>query len=178
MKTAPDQPPKPLSEQARAQAETVLQAAREELTRADGKASLLLASTGVVIGALLAALLAGSWQPSDISNGIEWLWWLGVAAAAAAVGCLGKAVYPNTNYRGSTPDVIAFFGDVTATPETQLRERLEHAVTRDADAALLDQLSAVSSIVDTKYWHTKTAIWLLAVGSALCALAVLLDLVV
>ena len=37
----------------------VLAATREQLTGADGKASLLLASAGVGAGALLAAALAG-----------------------------------------------------------------------------------------------------------------------
>ncbi|MBG6184699.1 hypothetical protein IWX65_002677 [Arthrobacter sp. CAN_A214] len=47
--------------------------AREELARADGKASTLLAAIGVVIGPIVAAAFGGSWHSRDLDNNIEWL---------------------------------------------------------------------------------------------------------
>lgn len=50
----------------------ILGEAREELARADGKAGLLLAAAGVVVGALLAGLLAKDWDPTSLHDRIEW----------------------------------------------------------------------------------------------------------
>lgn len=158
-----------------AQANTVLAAAREELTRADGKASLLLAVIGVVMGALLAALLAGSWDPSQLSNAVEWLWWLGVLAAVAGVAALGFAVYPRTRPKGLRPTMIAYFGDVVATPASDLEALLEETAKSPRDGAL-DQLRQVSGIVHRKYQAIRVALWALAGGAIACGVAVLINL--
>lgn len=163
-----------LDDAAAEHAKVVLAAAREELTRADGKASVLLASAGVVIGALTAALLAGTWDPSDLWNGIEWVWWVGVASAAVAVGALGYAVYPRTTYRGTIPGTIAYFGDVVATPRRRLEARLQ-STGANGHVALLDQLVAVSVIVDRKYRALQLALWCLAVAGLACVSAVLVS---
>src|ERR1035441_6347411 len=73
---------------------------REELTRADSKAALTLAATGVVIGALLAGLFGGKWTPFDLNSKIQWLWWLGVGSAALGVFSIAAAVYPRIRRRG------------------------------------------------------------------------------
>src|SRR5262245_8921031 len=61
----------------------LLKEAREELARADSKAALLLAATGVAVGALLAGLIGGKWMPFSLDNRVEWLWWFGVASVAS-----------------------------------------------------------------------------------------------
>src|SRR5690242_8638023 len=72
----------------------LLKDTREELARADSKAALLLAGTGVVVGAVLAGLLGGRWTPFSLDNRVEWIWWLGVGSAAAGIFSIAAAVYP------------------------------------------------------------------------------------
>jgi hypothetical protein len=69
----PRQDPDPALEAAR----VLLIDGRTELSRIDTKASILLASAGIVGGSVINALLAEDWLPFEIHNGAEWLWWLG-----------------------------------------------------------------------------------------------------
>jgi hypothetical protein len=59
--------------------------AREELNRADGKASIPLAAFGVAAGVFAAAILGGDWTPRDLNRPWEAIWWVGCAIFAAAV---------------------------------------------------------------------------------------------
>ena len=152
----------------------LLAEAREELTRADSKAALLLASVGVVVGALLAALLAQSWSPFDLPGSVSWLWWIGAASVAVAVVALARAVYPSTSYRSSRPGFIGFFGDVVATPDADVESTLEATAQNPRDV-VVDQLTAISAIVDRKYRAIQIALWALAAGAVLCLLAVLIN---
>lgn len=87
---------------------TILREAREELARADGKASILLAAIGVVIGAIFAAILGGSWRPHHLDNNIEWLWWVGAVVGLAGATVFGSAVFPRTTYRSKRrPGIVA-----------------------------------------------------------------------
>lgn len=160
---------------ARLYAAAVLDNAREELDRADKKASILLAGTGVAIGALLSGLLAGSWAPSMLDNKVEWMWWLGVACAAAAVGALGCAVFPRISRPKERRQLIAYFGDVVAFPDhDDLRNALVASAVADLDR-LTDQLSAVSSIVQLKYRLIQAALWLLLAAALLAIASVLIN---
>jgi hypothetical protein len=154
----------------------VLDATREELDRADKKAAILLAGTGVAIGALLSGLLAGSWTPSMLDNKVEWAWWLGVILAAAAVGALGSAVFPRISRPGNR-DLVAYFGDVQAYPKhADLKAALIESSRLDLDR-LTDQLSAVSAIVQRKYCLIQWALWLLLAAASLDVCSVLAGLV-
>ena len=156
-------------------AEDILRESREELSRADAKAALLLAAAGIVISALLAALAAGDWQPTEMAICAQWVWWIGNLAGAAGVVAFASAVYPRTKYRGQRPPaVIAFFGDVVSTPADQLRARLKATAATDGDR-LVDQLKAVSTIVDTKYRGIQLGLWLFAACATLCVVSVFAD---
>src|SRR4051794_39744612 len=67
---------------------------REELTRADSKASLLFAAFGVVLGALLAGVISHKWQPADLAPVATVVFWFGAALAVGGVLGLGYAVWP------------------------------------------------------------------------------------
>jgi hypothetical protein len=85
------------------------------LTRADSKAALLLAAAGVIVGALIAGLLNGRWTPFELDNRVEWVWWVGVAAAASGMLSIAAAIYPRIYRRGAPrPEVPAYYGDVAA----------------------------------------------------------------
>lgn len=79
-----DQPP-PLSLDAGEHelAKVLLAESREELTRADGKASLLLAALGIGLSAILGAVLAGNWAPFVLASPWEAIWWTGAAGGAS-----------------------------------------------------------------------------------------------
>lgn len=155
-------------------ANTVLAATREELTRADNKAALLLATAGVAIGALLAALLAGSWSPSSLRNAIEWLWWLGAFSVGVGVFALGWAIFPRLRVPGPRSDIVAFFGDVVVTPADELPALLE-ATAAAPLRSVLDQLRLVSIIVRRKYLAVQMALICFSAGAVGCVVAVLLN---
>jgi hypothetical protein len=52
-------------------ATSLLSHAREEIDRADAKASILLAASGVGTGALLAGLIAGTWTPLKLQTATQ-----------------------------------------------------------------------------------------------------------
>ncbi len=160
-----------------AHAAAVLSATREELARADGKASLLLASSGVAVGALMAGLIAGDWSPFELDNRVEWLWWVGLLAVLLGVVALGLAVYPRTKASSPRGELIAYYGDVVAAPPGELEARLEASVASPR-TALLDQLRQVALIVQRKYRAIQFALWAFAVGAFLCTIAVLMHALV
>jgi pycsar effector protein len=133
-------------------ATSLLSNAREEIDRADAKASILLAASGVASGALLAGLIAGSWTPLKLQAAVQWAWWLGLAESATAIWCLALAVYPRE--RKSDPGIagtVAYYGDILAYPTNV---QLVAALHRSADAnidRIADQLRNISSIVSHKY---------------------------
>lgn len=153
----------------------ILREAREELVRADGKASLLLAATGIIIGALLAAFLAGTWHPSKLKDCVEWLWWVGTALGSLGTLALAAAVFPRTKYRSNRrPGIVAYFGDVVGLSMDELRMGLE-GTAKNEDSATLDQLKAICFVVDKKYRWIQTGMVLLGVAALCCVLAVLID---
>src|SRR5687768_6640617 len=73
----------------------MLAEAREELTRADGKASMLLSALGIAVGVVAGAILAGDWNPHDnLHRPWELIWWIGCTLMGAAGALLGAAIYP------------------------------------------------------------------------------------
>jgi MFS family permease len=133
-------------------ATSLLGNAREEIERADAKASILLAASGVVAGALLAGLIAGSWTPLELQAAVRWAWWLGLAESAIAIWCLALAVYPRERKNESEiPGTVAYYGDVLAYPTTiQLVAALNRSAETNLDR-IADQLRNVSLIVSHKY---------------------------
>ena len=79
---------------ATAYTEQVLIWGREELNRADTKASILLAGSVAVIAAVIAGVVAGGWSPTKLTEWREPLWWAGTATAGVAVLLFASAIYP------------------------------------------------------------------------------------
>jgi hypothetical protein len=143
---------------------------REEVARADAKASLLFSAFGVVTSAVAAILVADDWSPFDLHNGIEWVWWLGAAVAGAALLLLGMAVVPRISH-GSSKENLYFFAHVA-----------EHATLRELDQQLavasldswkrtVDQLWTVSRVAHRKYVLTRRSMILFFVAVALLGAA-------
>jgi len=153
--------------------ETLLVQAREELLRADNKASLLLSATGVAVGALLSGLIAGSWEPSMLTGQAQAIWWTAALCVATAIALLGRAVFPQTTIHRTAPSgVIAYYGDVVRVGRHALRNAIEKGSSADA---VEDQLFTVSLLVARKYSDIRRAMILLAVGVSLVLLSLTLD---
>ncbi|MEU3188861.1 Pycsar system effector family protein [Streptomyces sp. NPDC006923] len=75
-------------------ARTLLMETREELAKADQKSSLLLASLGVAVAALIGALSGGVVDPLRFGVAGQLFFWTGCGAAAVSLVLLGAAVLP------------------------------------------------------------------------------------
>jgi hypothetical protein len=158
-----------------AYAERVLAWGREELTRADTKASILLAGSVAVIAAVIAGVVAGGWTPTELTEWREPVWWAAAVAAGLAVLLLAAAIYPRTMRRTGQPQVIAYYGDVVALKDrNELRTALERSARRDMDR-LIDQVYQVSRIVKRKYRLLASGMWVLLVSAIGSSLAVLVE---
>jgi hypothetical protein len=155
----------------------LLSATREELVRADNKASLLLAAAGVAIGVTVAGLISRDWSPHMLDNRVEWLWWLGAASVVYGLWCLGAAIYPVTARRGAPPAVVAYFGDVNAyadRPRAELVAALSRSARHEQDR-WVDQLVQVSDIAKRKYHRLRHAMWALPAAAVLCTAGVIVN---
>lgn len=153
---------------------TLLGETRDEITRADSKASILFSLFGLLSGAVVYALLRDQWQPFELANGIEWLWWLGAGLGLAAIVTLGLAVYPVVDHPGDKRQV-AYFGHVAQFKHRT--EYLEAIANREGSEVerLRDQIWVLSKAVDGKYRHTRWAMRLFAAGVTSMLLAVGID---
>jgi MFS family permease len=149
---------------------------REELTRADSKAGLLLAASGVVIAALLAGLFGSQWTPSDLNANVEWLWWLGVASAAFGVFSIAAAVYPRIRrHRTVHPGVPSYYGDVASYDNIdEFRSAIEN-VPRSKER-LIDQVFVLSNIVQRKYVLLRRGLRCLLLAILTCTAAVMINI--
>lgn len=154
----------------------LLEDTRAELSRVDSKAALLLASVGVAAGALFVGLLDGKWTPFSLDNRVEWVWWLGISAAAGGVLSIAAAVYPRMATR-ATPHVgaPAYYGDVAAYKDIHtFRRAIEHAP--NIQDRLVDQTFQVSRMVQRKYALLRRGLRLLLFSIAACTSALIINI--
>jgi hypothetical protein len=145
-------------------AKLLLSESREELTRADSKASLLLAALGIGISAVLGAILAGSWTPFVLGSPWESFWWAGVTLAGAALVCLGVAVWPKVTHRSGTGGVTYFGEAATFETVAELKAALKRSET-DPVERTTRQLHVIAKRADHKYAFIRAS--LVAVGLAI-----------
>lgn len=175
---------KVLTDEGTALARGILITAREELVRADSKASLLLSAAGVGVGALMAALLAQDWDPHELRNGIEWLWWVGAVAVLVGLIALGYSVIPRTRYRKlrahkheqyeRPEDLVTYFGDVLEAPFQELITRLNKTADT-GQTGPIDQLVLVCGVVRRKYIGIIVGLWCLAGGVLAISVSVIIN---
>jgi len=140
-------------------AKHLLENNREEIGRADGKAS------GIVVGALTIAALAVGSASTHIATASapgRWLVSVGVATWTAAIVMLAIAVFPRVGTQQNT-GVATYFGDVRRASPSRLRRYIEKAA-NDRLSWLLVQVSDTSRIVVAKYRCIRIALCLLALG--------------
>lgn len=166
-----EQDDKRLTEGGHKLASKLLAETREELVRADGKAQILFAATGVVISVVIGGVLAGDWRPRDLSCHAEVVWWAGVVAAAIGVSTLIYALWPRIG--SADAGRVRYFADVRThkTRESLVPAMNDEAKGKDRDA---EQLLALAPIVWKKYIALSVAIIALSAGVILTAVAALI----
>lgn len=155
--------------------QTLLAETREEITRADHKASILFGVFGLMAGSVIYAFVWNRWTPFELSNAVEWLWWGGFGLGLIAVGHLGWALYPVVDHPEDRSKV-AYFGHV-AKFETlgDFRRALSDRQQSETER-LQDQIWVLSRAVDRKYRYTRWAMVLFASGVVAMGAAVLIDM--
>lgn len=155
---------------ARKLAHQMLAETRDEVTRADNKASLLLTGVGVIAGVIAAAALGGDWRPSQLASFWEVVWWIGAALGVGCAGCLALAVIPRITHKASGP-TVGYFNDVALLKGV---DELEKAlVLVDPDERVVSQLFAVSGVARRKYIWVQRSIVVGAIGLALLVVSTL-----
>lgn len=172
-------------------AEVLLDEGREELDRADSKASLLLGGSSVALGAFLGAALGGEWTPGKLHYhpATEWVFWIGVTFAAFGVFLLAWAVLPRTRHVGDRHQ-LAYFGHVVKFRERGValrrdtrkkkvdtaKKNLTDAICRASAGSFertVDQVWTVSMIVQKKYRRIRYGLFCYGIAAVLCTGAVI-----
>jgi hypothetical protein len=153
----------------------LLDETREEFTRADTKASIVLAGAGagVAVGILIAGFATGDLSLAGQRWYVGALAWIARATLVGGVICLGSAVYPRT--KGAHKGHARWFGEIAQFGTDE--DKLSDGIDRDAAEGPrrdVHQTRALAAIVRRKYTLTKVGMWLLGVGLAAAGLAALL----
>jgi hypothetical protein len=150
----------------------LLDETREEVSRADTKASIVLAGGGIVVGILLTGLVTGDVSIAGERWHVGLLAWLAGALLVGGVGLLGAAVYPRTG--GAQPGHARWFAEIAQYKD--LDKELIQAVETDFTDGMRDlhQAGKLAEIVVKKYRLTKIGMWLLGAGFVAGDLAALL----
>lgn len=145
-------------------AQRMLDEARADVLHADQKSSLLLAALGVGFGAVLGGQLQAGWDSNTLSICGQVFWWVGVAAAIAAVGVSAWAIWPRYKLGDSPRYGITYWGHAAAFDNaTELRDALKNQDVTSLDRTT-HQLFMLSRLVLKKYRRVRAA--LILAGSA------------
>ncbi len=163
-----------LTPEAEELARDLLRDNREELAKADAKAGILLATVSVVVGVLLAGIIAGNWSPAKLSSWSQFFWWAGTASALLGLALLILAVAPRAVASRRRNTKACYFGDVAAcSSERELAALLMEQCESESDRTL-DQILATARITRVKYSLILWALGALAVGASATIVAVLM----
>lgn len=150
----------------------LLEETREEVIRADSKASLLLAGAGIVVGILASGPISGDVSFGERGAFIELLVYMAGLALLTGVVLVGCAVYPRLG--SAEPGRARWFGEVHQYDGDQ--QALAAAVQFETQnrGRDLQQVAALAAIVSLKYKLTQAGMWSLGAGFVVTCLAALL----
>lgn len=141
----------------------MLAEARVEVGVADHKASMLLAGLGVGYGALLAGVIAGSWQPDDLAAGYRGLWWVGAAFSSAAIVAAALAVWPRWDPTGAEGG-IHYWGHVATVEDYEAYVAALDEQAMSESERTRRQLWELSRIVAMKYGWVRRSFCLVGMS--------------
>jgi hypothetical protein len=149
----------------------LLNETRDEIARAETKASIALAATGVVSGSVLGGLIdhyAGLTVLAKITL-------IGcVAAMLAGLVSLGMSLIPKLFVNPGGHSMMAFFGHVTAAGSIAEFERLT-LDEQDERSRLTNQIWTLSTLIMRKYGHIRRAFLFLGVSVGLGVLTMVIE---
>ena len=150
--------------------DSLLRDSREELTRADSKATVLLGTAGVGASIIAGDIVAGHWTPASLTPWAQVFWWVGACAAAAGFVSLTYALAPRLYDSGEKKN-LRHFGHIAQYESPN--ELLEPLVSASGDVfnARVSQLWAIAKIVTRKYALIKVALQLFAASVLLLIVA-------
>lgn len=143
---------------------------RDEVTRADAKATVLLGALGMTAGLLTALLSGRRWSPSLLSAAGSLLWWAGALALVGTLLAALLAVAPR--YRRSCwqpGHPLTYFGDIRRAARTGELATALTETGRDPVGALLPAVAEVSRIAARKHLWIRSGLITFC-----CAVALLL----
>lgn len=149
----------------------LLAEAREELTRADGKAATVLATVGVSVSVAVGTAVAAGADLGGLAGWLRMALAVIVAVQGWALYWLGYAVYPRT--ATGRPGRLHYFADAVeaVNPAANLRSLADTEACDPAERDLR-QLREIAGILEKKYRGVRRG--LLGSGIAATALVVLL----
>lgn len=155
-------------------AQRLLDETREELNRADTKASIVFGAVGIAAGAVLGGMIGGDWDPTAMHPCAQVFWWAGAAGVAVSIVLVASAVYPRIVHSEGR-ERLTFFGHAAAYGSVgELAAALPAAAAR-ANGRPFDQLWHVSRIVTRKYRLVRWGLRVLAGSVFLLVVPVVVD---
>ena len=134
---------------------------REDVSKADQKASMILASLGIGVGAVLAGVLAGDWKPMDLHGLGEVGWWIGAALLGGAISCAGAAVWPRYDAGDASAGIYYWAHVASFSSLSSLTSALD-SNTPTLDDRTRNQLWSMSKIANLKYGLIRKSMGLTA----------------
>lgn len=149
-------------------ANRLLTEAREELTRADAKASTIFAGAGVTVAVAVGAAAEAGVDVTELPRVVQVLLVVAGAAQLAGLAFLAYAVAPRTAV--GQPGRLHYFADVGANPRETLRALADKEATDPVERDL-QQLVAINGILERKYGGVRRGLIWSGIAAVLCVLA-------
>lgn len=152
----------------------LLDETRHEIDRADAKASILLAGSGVAAGVLVAGLISGDLDARHASGAVQVACVVTLVLVLGGVGLLGAAVYPRVQ-RAVAGRARYFMDHAQYETVGDLRRAIGKEA-GDADGRHVQQLLDLSKIARRKYRCTRWGEVMVGVGLLAAAAAGVLNM--
>ncbi|MEU6554159.1 Pycsar system effector family protein [Streptomyces sp. NPDC046915] len=155
--------------------ERLLNELRNEVARADSKASVLVAALGMTAGVFSGLLAGRNWTPSELSSPATALWWAGTLSLGLSLFALLLAVLPRFRSGTWAPGrPLSYFGDIR---QAVRMGRLEEALAdtrRDPTTGLTAALAEMSRIAARKHQWIRTGLIAFCTGTVLLPASLLI----
>ncbi len=148
----------------------LLAEAREEILKADQKASSILTTLGIGFGAITGGLLAGNWTPATLHGFRQVSWWMGAFSAVLSVWAAASAIWPRYT-KVDAKDGITFWGHVATFDTLAAFTEALNKTGVDDGYRTRHQLWRISKIVDKKFCLIRWSLALSGVAVGLLAFA-------
>ncbi|MET8244656.1 Pycsar system effector family protein [Streptomyces sp. NPDC005202] len=155
--------------------ERLLTELRNEVARADSKASVLVAALGMTAGVFTGVLAGRDWTPSALSTAGTVLWWAGTGTLGFSLFALLLAVLPRYRSEKWTPGrPLSYFGDIQQAIRLGQLETALGNTWRDPTAGLTTALAELSRIAARKHQWIRTGLIAFCTGTVLLPASLLI----